>query len=124
MSVLKRTGETVAEPANASIGRTAGTRAPANGKSVTRRLLSASVVRREENSISFRRTSRDEISYDTLVVDDLAADNGQERSDAPEVLVGDCEVVSVEHGEIGMVANLNRADVVLPDEPLVGRRGE
>src|SRR5436309_3402566 len=62
--------------------------------------------------------------YDAVVVHHLSADDGQERPDAPEFIVGDREVVSVEYCEVGVVAGFDRPDVIFPDKPLVGRRGE
>ena len=60
---------------------------------------------------------------DTRVGDDLSADDGQDRSDALDVLVGHGEKVAVEHGDVRVVPHLDRAKVVLLDEPLVrGRR--
>src|SRR4051794_499222 len=62
--------------------------------------------------------------HDPFVVHDRAPDDGGERAGAFEVLVGDREAVAVEDREVGVVAHLDRTEVVFADEPLVGRRGE
>src|SRR6185369_14739996 len=48
-----------------------------------------------------------------VVVDDLAADDGQHRPEGLERLVGDAEVVAAEDDEIGELALLDRAELVL-----------
>src|SRR5262245_29997205 len=61
---------------------------------------------------------------DAVVVDDVAADHGQQRPRVFQILVGDGEAVPVEHREVAAVSDLDRSKVVLPDEPLVRGRGE
>src|SRR5262249_14835458 len=61
---------------------------------------------------------------DSVVVDDPPTDDRQQRPLAHQILARDGEAVSVQDDHVAMMADFNRADVVLPDEPLVGRRGE
>ena len=58
-------------------------------------------------------------SQDASVVADVAADDGQERADFRDLRIGDKEIVPIEHNEVGVVPDLDGAEVVLSDEPLV-----
>ena len=55
-----------------------------------------------------------------VIVDDLAADNRQQRTRTLEVFIGNREAVSIKHCKVTVVADFNRAKIVLPDEPFVG----
>jgi len=57
-------------------------------------------------------------------VHDQSPDDGGEGAGAFEVLVRYGEAVAVENREVGMVAHFYRTEVVFPDEPFVGRRGQ
>ena len=57
-------------------------------------------------------------------MDDLTADDRQQRAHALEVFIGHGEAVLIEHDQVGVVANFDRADIVLLNEPLVSRSGE
>src|SRR5437867_688210 len=62
--------------------------------------------------------------HDAVIVHDLPTDKRQERSGALQVFVGNGEAVSVEYNEIGMVTDLDGADILLPDKPFVGGRSK
>src|SRR6266853_3261711 len=71
-----------------------------------------------------RRSQTAATVQDAVVVDDLTADDRQQRAHALEVFIGHGEAVLTEHDQIGVVANFDRADIVLLNEPLVSRSGE
>src|SRR6267378_785033 len=59
------------------------------------------------------------------VVDDVSADHGQHRADLLQILVRHGEVVAVEDHEVGELAGLDRAELVLlAQEPAVLARVE
>ena len=62
---------------------------------------------------------------DSGIVNNCAADNGEDRSDVPQVRVRHREVVPVEHHDIAQLPELERAELVLlAQEPAVVPRVE
>ena len=60
-------------------------------------------------------------TYSAHLVGDLAAHDGQQRADTPDLFLGNSEEITVQHREVGAIAGFERTDVIFPDEPFVGR---
>ena len=62
---------------------------------------------------SFVSVAKSLSSNDACVVDDLAVDHRQDRSGLAHVRIAHAEVVPIEHDEVGELALLDRAEIVL-----------